>query len=499
VTGDNNTAVGKDTTSAELDSALAAAATAAGPLAALPPAERAGLLASAAAALEAAGDELVPLAMRESGLPEARLRGELARTATQFRMFVEVLRDGRFADVIIDRADPEFVLGARPELRRAKFAVGPVLVFAASNFPFAFSVAGGDTASALAAGSPVVLKAHPGHPELSALTGRVLTAALREAGAPDGTLAVVFGVDAGVAALRDPRIAAAAFTGSLRAGRALADIAAARPAPIPFYGELGSVNPVFATPAAVAARGAEIADGYAGSFTLGVGQFCTSPGLLFLPAGHGLEGTLTEAAAKAAGGRMLTDGVHAGYAARRAEILATAGIRVLVEGGVGDGMTATPTLVATDVPTLLAHREELLEEAFGPLSIVVAYTDVKELPAVAEELTGSLTATLHTGPGDGAELTPLVDTLRARAGRLLFNGWPTGVAVTPAMHHGGPYPATTAALHTSVGAAAIDRFLRPVVYQNAPEELLPPALREDNPWGLPRTVNEAGRSAGWGR
>jgi NADP-dependent aldehyde dehydrogenase len=498
VTG-KNTVPGTDTTPAELDSALAAAAAAAGPFAALPPTERAGMLGAVADALQAAGDELVEVAVAESGLSEARLRGELTRTATQLRMFVEVLKDGRYADVTIDRADAEFVLGPRPELRRAKFAVGPVLVFAASNFPFAFSVAGGDTASALAAGSPVVLKAHPGHPELSALTGRLVTEALRDAGAPDGTFAVVFGVETGIAALRDPRIAAAAFTGSIAAGRALADIAAARPVPIPFYGELGSVNPAFATPAAVAARGEEIAEGYVGSFTLGVGQFCTNPGLLFLPAGHGLEGTLTEAASSVPGARMLTDGVHTGYSARRGEILGTAGIRVLVEGETGDGLTAAPTLVATDVPTLLAHQGELLEEAFGPLSIVVEYTDVKKLPAVVEELAGTLTATVHTGPGDGAELSPLVDALRSRAGRLLFNGWPTGVAVTPAMHHGGPYPSTTAPLHTSVGATAIERFLRPVVYQDAPEELLPAALREDNPWGLPRTVNEAGLSAEWGR
>jgi NADP-dependent aldehyde dehydrogenase len=504
VTG-NNTVTGKDpasipdTSAAELETALAAAAAAAGPFAALPPMERAGMLAAVADALEAAGDELVPIAVEESGLPEGRLRGELTRTATQLRMFVEVLKDGHYADVTIDRADPDFVLGPRPELRQARFAIGPVLVFAASNFPFAFSVAGGDTASALAAGSPVVLKAHPGHPRLSVLTGRVVTEALRDAGAPGGTFAVVNGFETGITALRDPRIAAAAFTGSVTAGRALAEIAAARPAPIPFYGELGSVNPSLATPSAVAARGEEIAKGYVGSFTLGVGQFCTNPGLLFLPSGHGLDEALTTAASAVGGARMLTAGVHTGYSGRRGEILGTEGVRVLVEGWIGDDLTATPTLVATDVPTLLKHREELLEEAFGPLSVVVEYDDVKELPAVVEELDGSLTGSVHTGPGDGPELIPLVDALRSRVGRLLFNGWPTGVAVTPAMHHGGPYPSTTAPLHTSVGAKAIDRFLRPVVYQDAPEDLLPPALREDNPWGLPRTVNEAGRSAQWGR
>jgi NADP-dependent aldehyde dehydrogenase len=493
------TTVEIDTAAEELESALAAAAAAAGPFAALPPKERAGMLAAVAEGLEAAAGELVPIAMSESGLPEARLRGELTRTATQLRMFVEVLADGHYAGVVVDRADPDFVLGPRPELRRAKFGIGPVLVFAASNFPFAFSVAGGDTASALAAGCPVVLKAHPGHPELSARTGRIVTEALRGVGAPEGTFAVVFGVDTGIAALRDPRIAAAAFTGSVPAGRALGDIAASRPVPIPFYGELGSINPAIATPAAIAARGPEIAAGYVGSFTLGAGQFCTSPGLFFLPAGHGLEGALADGAAAVPDARMLTDGVHAGYAARRAAIVAAPGVRILAEGGTADGLVVAPTLVATDTRGLLEHRDELLDEVFGPLSIVVEYSDVEDLMTVVDQLPGSLTATLHTGPDDGAELAPLVQALRSRVGRLLFNGWPTGVAVTPAMHHGGPYPSTTASLHTSVGATAIERFLRPVVYQDAPEALLPAELREDNPLGLPRTVNAAGESSRWGR
>src|SRR3569833_2173186 len=425
------------TDAATLEKILAGAAAAARPAAAAPPADRARWLVAAADALDAAADDLVPLAHRETHLPATpRLAGELKRTTFQLRLFAEVLTDGEYLGATVDHADPDWPMGPRPDIRRVKAAIGPVLVFAASNFPFAFSVAGGDTASALAAGCPVILTAHPGHPELSALTGRGVTEALRGAGAPDGTFAVVFGVDTGVTALRDERIRAGAFTGSIPAGRALADIAAARPVPIPFYGELGSINPVFATPSAVADHGAEIATGYAGSFTLGVGQFCTTPGLLFLPAGHGLDDALTEAVSAAAGGRMLTGSGHSGYRDRRREILRTDGVRVLAEGAVGDDLAATPTLVAADVPTLLAHRKELLEEAFGPMTLDVGYTGVDELPAVARELAGALASAVHAGPGDGPELTPLVDVLRKQTNQQQFNGWPTGVAVTPAMHHG---------------------------------------------------------------
>jgi NADP-dependent aldehyde dehydrogenase len=492
------TATIENTRTEDLETVLAGAAAAAAPFGALHPATRAGMLSAVANALEGAADELVPIAIEESGLPEARLRGELNRTVVQLRLFVEVLRDGSYLDVIIDEADPDFAIGPRPDLRRMRVPVGPVLVFAASNFPFAFSVAGGDTASALAAGCPVVLKAHPGHPRLSARTGTIVREALTGAGAPAGVFDVIHGVDPGTIALRDERIAAAAFTGSVPAGRALFDIASARPRPIPFYGELGSVNPVFVTPGAVAARGAQLAQEYAASFTLGVGQFCTGPGLLFLPGGHGLEAELTEAAAGASGGRMLTENVHRGYHARRRELLDVPGVRVLADGGEGEGLDATPTLLATDVPTLLEYRETLLTEAFGPLSIVVGYRNTEELVHAADAVEGSLTATVHAEPDEVESMSGLVDRLRECAGRLLFNGWPTGVAVTPAMQHGGPYPATTAPLHTSVGSRAIDRFLRPVTYQNAPRELLPEALRDGNPLGIPRTVNEAGASQHWG-
>lgn len=486
------------TTADELERVLAAATTAAAPLADLRPKDRAELLAAVAAELSGAADELVPIAVEECGLPEPRLRGELTRTVVQLRMFVEVLRDGSYLDVIIDRADPDFAIGPRPDLRRMQVPLGPVVVYAASNFPFAFSVAGGDTASALAAGCPVVLKAHPGHPRLSRATGEVVRKALAGAGAPAGTFDVVFGVQQGVDALRDNRIRAAAFTGSVRGGRALFDVAAARPDPIPFYGELGSVNPVFVTPGAVAARGEEIARDYIASYTLGTGQFCTSPGLLFLPAGHQLDAAMRAALTQTGAARMLTADVHQGFAVGRSDLLEIPGVDVLVDNPPADGLLAAPTLLSTDLPTLLANRNALLHEVFGPLSIVVNYRDLDELADAADALEGGLTATVHVEAEEHARVRELTARLSERAGRLLFNGWPTGVAVTPAMHHGGPYPATTTPSHTSVGSTAIRRFLRPVTFQNAPETLLPPALQEDNPLDIPRTVNQFGPSGRWG-
>ncbi|MET8805817.1 aldehyde dehydrogenase (NADP(+)) [Streptomyces sp. NPDC004546] len=480
-----------DTTAGGLDAVLAAAAAAAQLLAALRPRERAALLTAVADALDAAADELVPLAREESGLPEGRLRGELLRTTVQLRFFAGVLEDGGYLHAVIDRPQPDTPLGSRPDLRRMLVPLGPVLVFAASNFPFAFSVAGADTASALAAGCPVVLKAHPGHPRLSLRTGELVARALHAAGAPEGSFGLVFGLDAGRDALTDPRIKAGAFTGSVPAGRALFDLAGARPVPIPFYGELGSLNPVFVTPGAVAARGAEVVDGYVASFTLGTGQFCTKPRLLFLPQQHSLEEARAQAVRAVPAARMLHPGIHEGYRKRSSAMSTVDGVRTLAKGGTGEELTAAPTLLATDVRTLLRHQDALLQEAFGPLSVVVNYEGQDELLAAAEAFEGNLTATVHAEPGETDLVRPLLARLRERAGRLVFNAWPTGVAVTEAMHHGGPYPATTAVLHTSVGSAAIGRFLRPVSYQGMPQDLLPEALRDDNPLVVPQRVNHA--------
>ncbi|MFC3737392.1 aldehyde dehydrogenase (NADP(+)) [Paractinoplanes deccanensis] len=517
------------------------------------PRDRARALVAAADALDAAADELVPLAQAETGLAEGRLRGELKRTTVQLRLFASVAAAGEFLDVRIDDADPDFVLGPRPDLRRFRVPLGPVLNFAASNFPFAFSVMGGDTASALAAGCPVVVKAHPGHPKLSDRTAEIARAAIAKAGLPADALTVIHGQEEGVAALRDPRITAAAFTGSVAGGRALARIAAEREHPIPFYGELGSINPVVVTPAALAERADQIAAGFAASVTGSAGQLCTKPGLLFVPsptppaddpaatdsasdssatvgspsdssaggglaggglaggglaggglAGGGLAGggfaALAAGAFEAAGKhRLLHRGIADGYGRRRDEVLGTPGVTVVVTGEVDD-LDASPTLVETDLATLAEHRDTLLDEAFGPLSLVVRYDPGAPLAAeLAGLVEGSLAAGVHTGSGeDSPWLRELVTVLSDRSGRLLFNGWPTGVAVTPAQQHGGPWPATTNPTTTSVGTAAIDRFLRPVTYQDCPPELLPEPLRDDNPWNVPQHRSPAGESSHWG-
>ncbi|MEV4346329.1 aldehyde dehydrogenase (NADP(+)) [Actinoplanes sp. NPDC049596] len=491
------------------------------------PRDRARALVAVADALDAAADELVPVAQAETGLAEGRLRGELKRTTVQLRLFASVAAAGEFLDVRIDDADPDFVLGPRPDLRRYRVPLGPVLNFAASNFPFAFSVLGGDTASALAAGCPVVVKAHPGHPKLSDRTAEIARAALASAGLPADALTVIHGQEEGVAALRDPRITAASFTGSVAGGRALARIAAEREHPIPFYGELGSINPVVVTPAALAERAGQIAAGFATSVTASAGQLCTKPGLLFVPApvpppasptasapasptasdptspsaslSSDFAGLAAGAFEAAGPHRLLHAGIADGYGRRRDEVLGTPGVTVVVAGDV-DGLDASPTLVETDLETLLAHRDTLLDEAFGPLSLVVRYDPDSALAArLADLVEGSLAAGVHIGAGEASPwLRDLVAVLSDRSGRLLFNGWPTGVAVTPAQQHGGPWPATTNPTTTSVGTAAIDRFLRPVTYQDCPPELLPEPLRDDNPWNVPQHRSPAGESARWG-
>ncbi|GAB2977289.1 aldehyde dehydrogenase (NADP(+)) [Amycolatopsis acidiphila] len=474
-----------DTETTELDRILAAAAKAAPQLAGTTPAQRAGWLAAAADALDAAADELVPLAAKETHLAAApRLKGELARTTFQLRLFGEVLRDGAFLGAAVDHADPEWPMGPRPDIRRAVVPMGPVLVFAASNFPFAFSVAGGDTASALAAGCPVVLKAHPGHPELSVRTGQIVRDALVGAGAPAGIFEVIFGVETGVTALKDPRISAAAFTGSVPGGRALFDIAVSRPSPIPFYGELGSVNPVVVTPGAVKARGEQVAKGYVGSFTLGAGQFCTKPGLLFLPEGHGLDATLSEAAQAVGAQTMLNERIGEGFQAGAARLRELPDVTVLASGD-----PFTPTLLSVSAADFLKADEVLRSECFGPASIVVTYRGQDELLEVLGELEPGLTATVQAEETEAEDVRPLLPALTRIAGRLLWNDWPTGVTVSWAQQHGGPYPATTAPTTTSVGTAAIERFLRPVAWQGFPDTLLPPALQEANPWDVPRRVD----------
>ena len=457
----------------ELEHALQSAADAAGAFATTTPSQRAAQLRAVADALDAHVDELVALAGEETHLPPARLTGEVARTTFQLRMFADLVIEGSCFDAVIETADPAFALGPRPDLRRVSQPVGPVLVFAASNFPFAFSVAGGDTAAALAAGCPVVVKAHPGHARLSARVGALLAAA----GAP---VWVIHGVDEGRTALTDPRIRAASFTGSTAGGRALVELATSRPDPIPFFGELGSVNPAFVSPGAVAARGDEVVAGFVASFTLGVGQFCTKPGLLHLPAGHGLTEALIDAVRTVDAAPMLGDWITDRYLASIDERRGSADLEVL---HAGEG--SAPTLLATRATDL----DLLAEECFGPASIVVEYADDHGLLAAAGQVEGSLTATVHAEPGEEGWSRALLDVLGPKVGRIVWNGWPTGVAVSPAMHHGGPWPAATSPLHSSVGGNSISRFLRPVCFQNVPDALLPAALQDANPLGIRRRID----------
>jgi NADP-dependent aldehyde dehydrogenase len=476
-----------DTPPAELDRLIGAAAQAAQMLIGSRPSDRATSLERVADQLDAAAADLVPLAAQETHLGVDRLQGELKRTTFQLRLFAEVLRDGSFLQATIDHADPAWPMGPRPDLRRMLRPLGPVAVYAASNFPFAFSVAGGDTASALAAGCPVLLKANPSHPELSAATGAKVADALADAGAPDGIFAVVMGFQTGIALVKDTRIRAASFTGSLRAGRALFDIAVSRPEPIPFYGELGSVNPAFVTPDAGAQRTDEVAAGFVDSMSLGNGQFCTKPGLLFVPAGSGLEDRVRALAGERPAAPMLSEHIRSGYSEALAQLAERPGVRVIA-GKVNPQDDPAPTVLATTVSDLLTDSDVLTQECFGPAALVVSYSSEDELLAAARVFDGQLTATIH-GSGQEPVTSALLDVLTERVGRVVWNGWPTGVSVSYAQHHGGPYPATTSVQTTSVGTAAIDRFLRPVTYQEAPDDVLPPALQEDNPWRLPRRVD----------
>lgn len=443
-------------------------------------AERAAFLNAIADAIEARGAEITEIGCQETGLPAARLEGERGRTVGQLRLFAEHIRKGDYLDRRHDAALPDRKPLPRPDIRLMQRPIGPVAVFGASNFPLAFSTAGGDTAAALAAGCPVVVKGHSAHPG----TGEIVAAAVAEAVSACGLHPGVFSLiqggrrDVGEALVTHPLIRAVGFTGSLAGGRALFDLCASRPEPIPFFGELGSVNPMFLLPAAVAARGAAIAAGWAGSLTLGAGQFCTNPGIAVLIDGPEAE-AFTEAARAAlepVGAQvMLTDGIAAAFRAGRDRIAATRGVREVLTS-VCDLRNATPYLFATTGREWLGNHV-LGEEVFGPLGLIVRVTDEDEMAAVAQSLQGQLTCTLHLDPGDTALGRRLMPVLERKAGRVLANGFPTGVEVCDAMVHGGPYPASTNFGATSVGTMSIRRFLRPVSYQNIPEALLPEDLR----------------------
>ncbi|MFE9672586.1 aldehyde dehydrogenase (NADP(+)) [Streptomyces sp. NPDC006259] len=492
-TGKQREQVAVEATAQEVDSVVRAAH---GTRAALADrAVRTAFLRGAADRLEAAKDQLVEVADAETALGPVRLTGELARTCYQLRAFADIVEEGAFLDVVINHPD-DTATPPVPDLRRYKVPLGVVAVYSASNFPFAFSVAGGDTASALAAGNPVVVKSHPDHPGLSELVAKVVRRAAAEHGIPDDVLGLVHGFEAGVELIKHPLIAAAGFTGSIRGGRALFDAAAARPVPIPFHGELGSLNPVVVTEAAAAERAEAIGTGLAGSMTLGVGQFCVKPGLVLVPsgaAGDGLVKSLTDAVSDTDAGVLLDHRMRDNFLAGVAERAQLPEVETPVTPGAGGEHTVSAGFLTVPAEKLTDEGayDLLLEECFGPVTVVARYDDDEQARSVLSRLPGNLTATVHlstresAGEGRGAEilaeLTPL-------AGRVLVNGWPTGVAVAPAQHHGGPYPATTST-STSVGGTAIERWLRPVAYQNTPEALLPPELRDDNPLGVPRRFN----------
>ncbi|MGY6497238.1 MAG: aldehyde dehydrogenase (NADP(+)) [Microcella sp.] len=449
-------------------------------------ASRAAWLAAAADALDADADALVEIAGRETRLPEQRLRGELARTSSQLRFFGEVITDGAYLEATIDHPNPS-ATPPIPDLRRMLVPLGPVAVFAASNFPFAFSVAGGDTASALAAGNPVIVKIHAGHPELSHRVAERMLTALLDAGAPAGILATIEGRDDATALVLHPDTAAVGFTGSIPGGRALFDLAASRPTPIPFYGELGSLNPVVITARALAAHRSELVEGLVGSFTLGAGQFCTKPGLVFVPRGSGFAVDVATAAPAVAPQPMLMPRIAEGFRAGATALRQQPGVTLVGGDAPGDGGEQQPMVFATDTSALRADDSVVREECFGPAVVIVEHDGDADLIEAIAALPGGLTATLHAAEGEAADCAALIATLEESAGRLLFGGWPTGVAVAWSQHHGGPYPATTS-LFTSVGASAIRRFLRPLAFQTAPDAALPPELR-DAPAGIPRRID----------
>ncbi|GAA4007385.1 aldehyde dehydrogenase (NADP(+)) [Allokutzneria multivorans] len=442
-------------------------------------AERGAVLERLADALDAESELLISTADSETALGVPRLTVELKRTTNQLRLFASVLAEGSYREATIDSPNPD-IIPPRPNLRRILQPLGVVAVFSASNFPFAFSVAGGDTASALAAGCPVVVKAHSAHPQTSQETARVVASVL-----PQGVFGIIYGTEAGRVLVRHPLVKAVGFTGSTSGGRALFDLAQGRPEPIPFYGELGSVNPVVVLPSAAANRSAELATGFAQSLTMGVGQFCTNPGLVFAPSS--VVDAFAEAVGGVGGGAMLTERMRDSYESTVDSLSAHPSVRLVATGSDSDGgWSVTPRLYQVSLKDFLADKEKLTEECFGPAGIVVTFDDPADLPEVLRTLEGSLTATVHADPDDHDLAASVLEEIRRFAGRLVFNAWPTGVAVSWAMHHGGPWPATTSPLHTSVGATSIRRWLAPVTYQSWPDALLPPELQDANPLGIPR-------------
>lgn len=455
---------------------------------------RAKFLEKIADNIGAIGDALIVRAMQESGLPRPRLEGERGRTMNQLKLFAEVVREGSWLEARIDPAMPDRKPLPRPDLRVRNVPLGPVVVFGASNFPLAFSVAGGDTASALAAGCPVIVKAHHAHPGTSELVGRAVQAAVKECGMPEGTFALLYGSGSklGTALVADSRIKAVGFTGSRGGGTALMRVAQSRPEPIPVYAEMSSINPVLVLPHAMAARGEAIAKAFIGSLTLGAGQFCTNPGLLLGAEGKDLDafvGKVAENLPAAPAQTMLTPGIHKAYAGGVEKLAKNAAVKTIARGQPPSGPYAgQAAFFSTDAKSFVADHS-LRDEVFGSSSVLVRCPDVDAMRGILESLEGQLTITLQMDPEDAEYAKKLLPVLERKAGRVLVNGFPTGVEVAHAMVHGGPYPSTSDGRTTSVGSLAIYRFLRPVCYQDFPAALLPDAIKDGNPLAIPTRVN----------
>ncbi len=484
-----------EATPAEIDAALQLAKSAAPELAASTGERRKELLDAVADALEADADAIKPRVIAETGYPAARADGEFARTVMQLRLFGRVAAEGSWVEARIDTAIPDRQPLPKPDLRRLRVPVGPVVIFGASNFPLAISVAGGDPASALAAGCPIVTKGHPSHPGSSELVARAVLRGVAAAGFPEGTFSMLQGAtnDTGRLLVEHPEARAVAFTGSLRGGRALFDIAAARPVPIPVYAEMGSVNPQFVLPGKLAADPAAFAEGLFGSITLGNGQFCTCPSIVFVPEGEALDAMLArllELVGESRGAPLLNPGIASAFEAGTAAWADVAGLEVIGKGSLqAAAVGAAPVVAKIALADFTARRGVLSDEVFGPSTLLVTCPGPEAYPAAAALFGGQLGASVHGTDAELAAAGELVSALAAFSGRVCFNNFPTGIEVCDSVHHGGPYPATTDAGHTSIGTAGITRWARPVSYQNAPDALLPPALQNANPLGLMRLVD----------
>jgi NADP-dependent aldehyde dehydrogenase len=436
------------------------------------------LLESIADALDQAKAELVPVAMEETNLPEARLTGEVGRTTGQFRLMARAVQDRTYLDITIDHADASLT-PPRPDLRMKTTSLGVVGVFGASNFPFAFGVAGGDTASAIAAGCAVVIKVNPGHPQVSRMVGTIMINAAKKVGAPDGFISLIEDFDAGIALVEHPLTAAIAFTGSTHGGRALFDAACRREIPIPFYGELGGLNPIFVTRAMASEKAKETAEGFLTSITMGAGQFCTKPGFLIVEGADEINAQLATLVSAAPGQKLLNSKIVELHDKNRDEISQVPGMKLVAQNsGEGDTHVSVYTISASD---FLKGGASAKREVFGPTAVVVNCENSEELLDVAQSFSGTLASGIHATENDPMEISPLLSILEKISGRIVWNQWPTGLAVTWAMHHGGPYPASTNSLFTSVGAKAILRFRRPITYQNFPQRYLDPVLRDGAP------------------